>query len=157
MRLGDRLPTAPRTYRYKAYFWSSRGGVFFIPPPSIAFGWEPGHCSDMLTRAAVGLGWGRGTLSLSRIFSMTQKRRYWRNTFSTLSSINLTSSSQISVAVQEFLRKCFSDVIFRYFDSKSGQSLKAFRMHMFKAKCNPNTPKDIKLNALQNSYPIFNF
>ena len=59
---------------------------------------------------------------------------------------------------------CFSDVMFGHFESKSGESLKASRMYRqgiysrklyipwyrFKAERNPKTPKEIKLNALEN-------
>ena len=53
----------------------------------------------------------------------------------------------------EVLRKpCFSDVLPFWF--KRWQCLKSSRIHVrFEARRNPKSTKDVKLNALQNSYP----
>ena len=54
-------------------------------------------------------------------------------------------------SVEKLLRKCrFSDVMFRYFGSKSGKCLKTSKMYSFGVKRNPKSPKGVKLSVLQN-------
>ena len=54
------------------------------------------------------------------------------------------------------LRKLrFSDVMFRFFGSKSGKCLKASRMYSFDVKCIKKTPESVKLSAVQNGYLRF--
>ena len=75
--------------------------------------------------------------------------RYRRETFSTLSVINLTSFAKISEkSVENFLRKSrFSDVMFCYFGSKSGKCMKASRMYSFEVKRNPKNVKRRKIQC----------
>ena len=83
--------------------------------------------------------------------------RYRHESFSTLFVINYASSPQISEkSVDKCLRKwCFSDVMFRYFGSKSGKCLKASGMYSFEVNKQSKMPKGVTFSAEQNSYLKF--
>ena len=105
--------------------------------------------------------WGEGQIlppPPCRIFSITENcSRYRHETFSTFSSINLTSSITVQKkkSVNKILRKLhFSDAIFCLW-VKNCNCLKAFKISRFEKIHDQKAIKDVKLTTLQTAISDF--